>query len=49
MVIIASIAWSKGNPQLLAAPFDSTGTFFNLLRTTMWLWCQCIVPIRLLQ
>jgi hypothetical protein len=25
MIIIAGIAWSKGNPQLLAAPFDSTG------------------------
>jgi hypothetical protein len=25
MIVIASYAWSNGNPQLLAAPFDSTG------------------------
>ena len=25
MIIIAGMAWSEGNPQLLAAPFDSTG------------------------
>jgi hypothetical protein len=25
MIFIASYAWSRGNPQLLAAPFDSTG------------------------
>ena len=30
MVIIAGIALSRGNPELLAAPFDSTGKFITI-------------------
>ena len=27
MLVVACYAWKNGNPQLLAAPFDSTGHF----------------------